>query len=402
MYRGIRLGHIAGVEINADWSVLIVFFLIAFGLANGMLPAWHPQWSVATVWVTAMGAALAFVASVLAHEMSHALVGRRGGMVIRRITLFVFGGMAHLEHEPRAWKVELRMAIAGPITSILIGIACLSWVSLSMDSLEVQSEAQALEMLAQLSPVGTILLWLGWVNIVLAVFNLVPGFPLDGGRVLRAILWGVTGDHRRATHIASMMGQGVAWILIGVGFAMVLGVAVPIFGRGFLGGMWLILIGWFLNNAALMSYRNLLHLDALSNVSVRRLMRLLPTRLEPGTPLSTLLDRYLMSSGQPVFPIEENGRFLGWVTVQDLSRSSPQERHERRVDDLMTPARSMPSLAPDQCAADAIQLLSRGDTEYLPVIDKHDRLLGVLSREELFKWLSLHREDERSGELMGG
>jgi Zn-dependent protease/predicted transcriptional regulator len=394
MYTGIRLGRIAGVEITADWSLFIVFLLIAFSLATGLFPAWHPDWSAGTSMLTALGAALLFFGSVLAHELSHALVGRRGGVAVRRITLFVFGGMAHMENEPPSWGAELRMAIAGPIVSILIGIGCLALVSTTVGPLQIESEAQAIALLSKLSPAATILLWLGWINIVLGAFNLVPGFPLDGGRVLRSVVWGVTGDHRRATRIASLLGQGVAWLLIAFGIAMLLGRSVPVFGRGLLGGLWLLLIGWFLNGAAVMSYRNLFIIDALNNVTARQLMRLLPVRLDPATTVSTLVDRYVMASGQPVFPIERDGRFLGWVTLKNLQRSDRKNWDSLMVADLMKRAENLPALKPEQQAGEAITLMNRCEQDHVAVIES-DRLLGLLAKDDLLKWMSLRDEHER-------
>jgi len=214
MRKGIRLGRIAGIEVFADWSLLLIFFIIAFGLATGMFPAWHPEWPAALAWATALGAAALFLASVLVHGI--------GGIKVRRITLFMLGGMAHMEREPPTWRSELAMAAVGPVTSLVLGLAFLWLAGLFAGPLDVDLNDPS-EALAQLSPLATLLLWLGPVNILLAVFNLVPGFPLDGGRVLRAILWGATGSLRRATRWAS------------------------------LGGLWLMLIGWFLNNAALVS-----------------------------------------------------------------------------------------------------------------------------------------------------
>ena len=187
MRNGIRLGRIAGIEVTADWSVLIIFALIAFGLATGVFPAWHPDWPAALAWGTALGAATLFLASVLVHELSHALIGLLGGIQVRRITLFMLGGMAHMEHEPPTWRSELAMAAIGPVTSLALGLVFLWLAGFVAGPLDIDPENPR-EALASLSPLATLLLWLGPVNILLGVFNLVPGFPLDGGRVLRALL----------------------------------------------------------------------------------------------------------------------------------------------------------------------------------------------------------------------
>ena len=208
MRNGIRLGRIAGIEVTADWSVLIIFALIAFGLATGVFPAWHPDWPAALAWGTALGAATLFLASVLVHELSHALIGLLGGIQVRRITLFMLGGMAHMEHEPPTWRSELAMAAIGPVTSLALGLVFLWLAGFVAGPLDIDPENPR-EALASLSPLATLLLWLGPVNILLGVFNLVPGFPLDGGRVLRALLWGATGSLRKATRWGVLRRSGL-------------------------------------------------------------------------------------------------------------------------------------------------------------------------------------------------
>lgn len=252
MRSGFQLGSVAGIAVHVDWSLLIVFFVIASSLAGGLFPAAHPDWTPGHTWATAVAAALLFFASILAHELSHAIVGRARGIPVLGITLFVFGGVAQIAREPGDWRAELVMAIAGPITSLVLGFAFLLLADLTGGSARIDRD-DIVGTLAQLGTLPTLLVWLGQVNIVLALFNLVPGFPLDGGRVLRAMIWGATGDVDRATRWASGAGQAFAWLLIGIGISMLLGAHVPVFGSGPIGGIWLALIGWFLNKAALVS-----------------------------------------------------------------------------------------------------------------------------------------------------
>ncbi len=259
---GFRLGRIAGVEVAVDWSLLIIFALITLALATGAFPIWHPQWPPSLVWGTSLLAAVLFFGSVLAHELSHALVGRAQGIEVPRIVLFIFGGMAQMRTEPQGWKAEFSMAIVGPITSIVLGFICLSIATLISGSIPMDPERIA-QVFERLSPAATLLVWLGNVNIILGVFNLVPGFPLDGGRILRAVIWGLTGDLQRATKHASQAGQVFAWMLMFSGFAMMIGLSVPVFGTGFINGLWVAFIGWFLNHAAIISYRQLLVREAL-------------------------------------------------------------------------------------------------------------------------------------------
>jgi Zn-dependent protease len=395
MTNGIRLGHIAGIEIAADWSLLIIFLLITFSLAVGVFPSWHPDWGPALAWGTALGAAALFITSVLAHEISHALVGRAGDVRIRRITLFMFGGVAHMDNEPPTWRSELAMAATGPITSLALGILFLSLAAMVTGPIELDPEDPG-QYLAALSPLATLLLWLGPVNILLALFNLVPGFPLDGGRMLRAIMWGLTGSIRRATRWAAAAGQGFAWLLIGTGLMMIFGLQVPILGGGLLGGLWLMFIGWFLNNAALVSYRQLLVKETLEDVPVARIMQTRLTRVDPRITVNKLIEDHLMASGQRVFPVVENERFLGLVCLQDLVKSERGARDRITAGDIMTPAAELACVSVRQDAAEALAILAQRNVNQLPVIDG-DKLVGLLRREDVLKWLSLHEaaEDDR-------
>jgi Zn-dependent protease len=395
MRRGIHLGRIAAIEIVADWSLLIIFVLITFSLAMLVFPTWHPDWEPGLAWITALGAAVLFFASVLAHELSHALVGRRSGIVVRRITLFVFGGMAHMEKEPPNWRSELVMAAAGPITSLVLGVIFLTLSAALTGPLELDPDNGAAAHLAALSPLATLLLWLGLINVLLALFNLVPGFPLDGGRVLRAILWGLTGSLRRATRWASLSGQGFAWLLIGTGLMMIFGFQVPVLGVGLLPGLWLMFIGWFLNNAALVSYRQLLVQETLEDVPVGKIMQTRVTRIDPRMSVRTLIDEHLMASGQRVFPVEENGRFIGMVCFQDLAGSRPEDRELLTVRDVMTPIAKLATVSVAEDASEALAAIAQRNVNQLPVLDGR-KLVGLVRREDVLKWLSFHDARDRA------
>ena len=394
MGNGLKLGRIAGIDIIADWSLLIIFVLVLVSLGAGLIPAWHPDWSAALIWGTALAAAVILFASVLVHELSHAVVGRARGMEIRRIVLFVFGGMAQFEREPHAWRAELWMAAVGPITSLVLGIAMLLAASTGLDP-EVYEAADPREALEGLGAVTTLLLWAGQVNILLALFNLVPGFPLDGGRVLRAILWGVTGDLVRATRWASTMGQMFAWFLIGMGVAMMLGVRVPVFGTGLVSGLWLAFIGWFLNNAALLSYRQILIKETLEDVPVGRVMLTDVVSVDAATSVDRFVDEYLMRRDQRAYPVLENGRLAGLVCFSDVRGVDRDTWSERTVADIMTPAERLTRLAPSDDASEALSVLGRGGINQLPVVENGE-VRGLVRREDILKWLSLHGDDDLS------
>ena len=387
---GLRLGHIAGIEIAVDWSLLIIFWLITFTLAVGVFPEWHPGWSATLSWTTALAAAVLFFTSVLIHELSHAIVGRAHGVIIRRITLFMFGGMAQMENEPPTWRSEFAMAIVGPLTSLALGVAFLSLAAAAGAPLDIDPEDPRAA-LAGLGPVVTLLLWLGPINILLALFNLVPGFPLDGGRVLRAVLWAITGNLRRATRHASRAGQGFAWLLMASGFAMILGLHVPFLGAGLVNGLWLAFIGWFLNNAAVLSYRQLLVRESLADVPVARLMQTRFTRVEPRMLISTLVDQHLMPSGQRSFPVEDNGRFLGMVCLSDLRKRDRDAWDRTPVGDIMTPAAALVTVTPREDAFEVLARLAGRGLNQLPVVED-GRLVGMIMREDILKWLALQSE----------
>jgi len=386
---GFPVGRIAGIEIRIDLSLAIVFTLIAFSLGKGVFPSWHPHWGAFVTWSTALAAACAFFVSILVHELSHALVGRAQGIPINVITLFVFGGVAQLDREPHTWRAELLMAIAGPITSLALGSLFLILASAIAGPVDLDDGERAF---AALNPVATLLVWLGPVNIILAVFNLVPGFPLDGGRVLRAILWGITDDLVRATQWASMLGQGFAWFLIMIGVGMMLGLRVPLLGGGLVTGIWLAFIGWFLNNAALTSYRQLLVREALEEVPVSRLMRRQWTAVPADMRLDTLIDEYLMQGDERGFPVVQDSDLLGVVCLEDIRRIARGAWSTTSVGDVMTPMHRLATIGIDADAAEALQSLSQKGVNQLPVMD-HGAFVGLITREDILKWLSFHRED---------
>lgn len=385
---GLRLGAIGGIDITVDWSLVIIFILITFSLATGVFAAWHADWGPGIRWITALAAALLFFASVLVHELSHAFVGRANGVYIRRITLFMFGGMAHMESEPASWRAELSMAIVGPFTSLVLGVVFLWLAGLVGGRLHVDP-ANPRAALGTLGPVATLLIWLGPVNIVLGLFNLVPAFPLDGGRVLRAVMWAMTGNLRLATRRASRAGQGFAWLLMASGFALILGLRLPFFGSGFINGLWLAFIGWFLNNAAVMSYRQLVIRESLEDVPVRKLMQTRFLRISPQMRVSTLVNEQVMPSGQRAFPVEAEGRLLGMVSLGDLRKCERSAWENVTVKDIMTPAAELVTATPDQAAVEALAIIGRRDLNQLAVV-QNGVLVGLLRREDILKWLSLH------------
>lgn len=385
---GIRLGRLFGVRIGADWSLLVAFWLVTVSLAAGTFPAWHPDWSESLRWGVALAAALLFFASVLLHELSHALVGRAFGLDVRSITLFIFGGIANVEREPDTPRVELWMAAVGPLTSIVLGLAFLftgAWLAGGPPS-------DPALILQRLGPGPTLLLWLGPVNLMVGIFNLLPGFPLDGGRILRAILWYATGDLARATRWATRSGQALGLMLAVIGVMMIFGARVPFFGTGLVSGLWLAFIGWFLAGAAAASYRQLVVSTLLEGIPVHRLMRRDVAVVSPDLPLERLVDDLLMRSEQRFFPVVEDELLVGLVCLDDVRKVPRAGWGGVCVREVMTPLAALTVVGPRDELDEAVRALGRLDVEQLPVVSA-GRLVGVLRRRDVLRWLDLQSLD---------
>jgi Zn-dependent protease/predicted transcriptional regulator len=381
---GFRLGRISGVELVADFSLLFIVILIAFNLALAVLPAWHPGWPPALRWGVALLAALMFIASIAAHELAHALVAKHYKLPVRRITLFLFGGIAHLEREPDSPRAEFWTAIVGPLLSIAIGVVSVMLGGLLVGNM-ARLENEPMNAIQHASPLATILLWLGPINVMLGLFNMVPGFPLDGGRVLRAALWWITKDLRKATRIASFTGQVFAWFLMGFGVLMMLGRSVPFFGTGFAAGLWLILIGWFLNNAARASYQQLMIRQTFADVPLRDVMRSNVISVPPNLTVSDLVRDYIVGNDQRSFPVVQDGVLLGQVHPDDLRDLPRIHWNDTPVSRIMVPANRLRVMKPEDDAMDALQELAQQDP--IPVVD-HSHLVGIARRDDLMRWLA--------------
>lgn len=380
-FSGVPLGRYFGVEVVADWSLLIIFGLVLFSLGGSLFPHWHPQWSVVSTWAVATAAAVLFFLSVLAHEMSHALVARAQGIPVHRITLFMFGGMAHMEGEPSSPKAELFMAIVGPITSIVIGVAATAgaYASLGSETTELLM-TQPEKGMSAVGPFATVLLWLGPINVVLGFFNMIPGFPLDGGRVLRSILWWATGDLRKATFWASGVGRFFGLLLMVSGVAMVFGFQVPIFGSGVVGGFWLVLIGWFLRNAAQGSYQHLILRQSLEEVTAGEMMRSQIAQVPAQISVQSFIDDYVFELEQRFFPVSEGDRFVGMVSAGDAKSVPADEREDTPVREIMTPASQVKTLSPDDPVLDGLAEIARQGV--IPVV-RAGQILGLLASTDL-------------------
>jgi Zn-dependent protease len=387
---GFRIGRLYGINIRVDWSWLIIVFLITWNLTTvfGQL---HPEWQHALRWVLSLAAALLFFASVLAHELAHSLVARSQGIPVQNITLFLFGGVANIQREPSTPKNEFLMAIAGPVTSLILGLfMLLVAVAGAITGGGFSSPGQ---LITNLSPASTILLWLGSINIILAIFNMIPGFPLDGGRVLRSILWAITNNFRKATRWAAFIGQSIAWLMIAAGVAMAVGLRLPFLGTGLINGVWLAFIGWFLNGASAQSYRHIAIQEILDGVLVSQLMRKNLPSIPQDCKISDLVQTHIMGSDDQALPVLEENRLLGIVTMDDVRKVSREQWDTLTVREIMTPEARLVTAAPEEAASSAIEKLMERGVRQLPVVRPsahgYVEFLGLLRRHDVLQWLQM-------------
>jgi Zn-dependent protease/CBS domain-containing protein len=387
MRSGIRIARIFGINIYIDWSWLFIFLLLTWSLAAGF-GQFNTEWSSALNWVIALLASLLFFSSVLAHELAHSLVAKAQNIPVHNITLFLFGGVSNIQQNPRSPRAEFLMVSVGPLTSIGLGILFLIGFATTAGP-QASAMVTPRALFEQLSPLSALLLWLGQINILLGLFNLIPGFPLDGGRVLRSILWGSTGDFLKGTRWAAIIGQGFAWLLILTGIAMAFGIQVPLFGSGIVGGIWLAFVGWFLSNAATRSLQQVQVEDILDGVTAERLMRADVPTVAPDTTVSDLVQDYIMATDERAFPVMEGDRMVGLVTMEDVREIESNDRDSFTVGEIMTPAEELVTVASQEEASDALRKLIQRDVRQVPVLC-NGVFVGMVRRRDIIHWLQLH------------
>jgi len=365
------LGKVFGIEINIDSSWLIIFVLVTWTLAGQYFPSQNPNWSLLLNWSLGIIASILFFASVLAHELSHSLVAIHQGEKVKNITLFIFGGVAQIGEEPDKPLKEFMIAFVGPLTSIAIGIisGIAWWLTREISP-----------------PIASILRYLGIINIALAFFNLIPGFPLDGGRVLRAIIWGFTKNVKLATKVASFSGKFVSFLLIFWGIKL-------IFSGLTLNGIWMIFIGWFLYNAATSSYRHLLVKDALREVRVEDLMITNFDTVSPGLSIQQLVDDYILHHQDRGFLVVEGGLVQGIVCLHDVKKVPRGRWSNTTIGEIMIPKDQLEKVSPGDDASVALSKLSARNIHQIPVV-KENRVRGILRRNDILNYLQFHADVE--------
>ena len=390
MNKGLRIVKLFGINIRVDWSWLLILLLVTWNLSTAFAQV-HSEWSIPFVIFWGVVAALLFFLSVLLHELAHSLVAKANGIPVDRITLFLFGGVSNIREEPKSPGSEFVMAILGPVTSIVIGIILLLLSGIGLNIQQLQN-AQPLQLLEGLSAWRTLALWLGSINILLGFFNLIPGFPLDGGRVLRSILWAISDNLRKATRWASYIGQAIAWAMIISGIAMIFGVQIPFLGQGLINGFWIILIGWFLNNAASRSYQQLVVRDVLEDIPVRRVTKRNPPTVEADITVDRLIEEHIMQSDDHAFPVMDNGEIVGIVCLDDVRQVPEQERASKKVSEIMTPRSELITVSPDDDANKALNLISTEDIRQVIVMEDGE-MFGMVRRRDIVKFLQLQSDE---------
>jgi Zn-dependent protease/CBS domain-containing protein len=368
LQNSVRLFTVAGIEVGIHASWLIIFMLVTWTLAVGYFPDVIPGIEPLTAWALGVLSSLLLFASVLVHELAHSFMAKARGLDARSITLFLFGGVSNLGGEAKKPSVEFQVAIVGPITSF--ALAGVAWVITGLVIDEPRFAA--------------VFGYLAVINVLLGAFNLIPGFPLDGGRVFRAIAWTMTGSLRRGTEIASMVGR-----IVGYGF-MLIGVFL-ILNAFFLQGIWIAAIGWFLQGAAGASVQQVAFEQRLRNVRVGEVVRRDTTCASPNDTVTEAIASYLVRGNRRAVPVCRDGSLIGIITTSDIAKVPEDERSTTRVVDVMGGRDRVVSVTPGLRLSDALQKLAEGEFEQLPVLED-GALIGVLGRADVLRQFQLREE----------
>ncbi|HEU5162817.1 MAG TPA: site-2 protease family protein [Thermoanaerobaculia bacterium] len=371
----LTLFRLAGFEVRIDLTWLIIFALIVWSLASGAFPDAYPGLSRTAYWSMGFAGAAALFLSIILHELAHAAVARRYGVQVRSITLFIFGGVADLHEEPPSARAEMRMAVAGPATSLALAIVLLIAAAAGRAS-------------GVLPPLWTVIGFLGGMNGALFLFNMLPAFPLDGGRVLRAWLWKRSGDIRAATRTAATAGNVLGMLL------MALGVVTLVMGH-LITGFWWILIGFFIRSAGQVSYHQIFIRETLAGERVRRFMTANPVTVPRVISVKELVEKYVFKYHHKLYPVMEEDKVVGCVTMQAI-RDLPSDEWERQtVGSIAEPCSPENTISPDEEAMEALARMSRDRRSRLLVM-RDGTLEGVVTLSDLLKFLSLKMEFEKA------
>jgi len=365
----IKLGRIFGIKIGLHYSWFLIALLIVYSLSS-QFHATNPEWGDGVILTMAVGTAILFFVSLLLHELAHSLVATANQLPVKEITLFALGGVSQIEKNPVTARSEFWMAFVGPLTSAIIGVICLALARLIGDP--------------SINPWMAMLLWLGYINLTLAAFNLIPGYPLDGGRVLRALIWWQIGDADRSTQAAARVGQVVAFGFIALGI-------FQFFGGAGIGGMWIAFIGWFLLQAARESYGRVGLEHALKGVRVADLMTTDYPTVDGSLNIQTFVEQELLRTGQRFFFVRDKGEIAGVVTPHEVKEIDRAKWPFVTLQSVMRPLNDLRTVTPDATLINALESMGRHDLNQLPVI-ANGHLKGLLSRGQVISYLRTHAE----------
>jgi len=359
-----NLGKIFGIQFRLHYTWFVIFLLITVSLSWQYFPFVYPDWNTLTYWVIGILTSILFFTSVVAHELAHSLVGRANGIPVKSITLFIFGGIAHMAREAARHGAELKMAAAGPISSLVIG-GLFFLLHLLIQGIN--------------EPVAAMAFWLARINVVLAVFNLIPGFPLDGGRVLRALLWRFSGDYKRSTRIAVRVGRGVAYLFILGGLLIIF--LVP---QQWFSGLWLAFIGWFLDTTASASYRQAQWQGALQGLTASEMMTSDCPVVPSNITISRLVQEYIFTSGHRCFLVTDEGELKGILTLRNIQSVAQSNWEVTPVGNVMTPVEKLRIAHPDQDVLSVLGQMDEANINQMPVVSE-GRIVGLITRDNLIR-----------------
>ena len=370
----IKIGRVFGIRLGLHFSWVVIAILVTLSLVEHF-SAVNGEWAPGLIWMTAIVTGLLFFIAIILHELAHALVAKMRGLPVRSITLFALGGIALLDKEADDPVTEFLVGVSGPLMSMMIGGTCLL-MAITLGWLpEVQATTPPTPFLAAL-------VWLGYINIVLAIFNMIPGYPMDGGRVLRATIWRITGNMDHATRIAAHVGQFVAAFLI------VWGIFHFFFGMGF-GGLWLALIGWFLFTSAKASYPKIPVTKVLSPLCVGEVMRRDCDTVPGDIDLKSFVDRHVLGTRNRCFFVTKNNRPAGMISTEQVKKIPFSEWSTKTVDQVMSTLDDFRIVAPQMPVAKAYEVMENADINQLPVAS-NDELTGIITRDDILKDLYTH------------
>ncbi|MDD4874636.1 MAG: site-2 protease family protein [Dehalococcoidales bacterium] len=366
MSRGnISIGKISGISIGLDYSWFFIFILITWSLARSYYPSVFPEWSTITSVIAGIVTSLLFFASVLAHELMHSITAQRSGIPVKSITLFIFGGLAQISREPEKPGTEFKIAIAGPLTNFILGIIFWAIWYLLPSQFEVIAE---------------ITFWLGWINFSLALFNLLPGFPLDGGRVLRAIIWRLSGNPDRATKLVTYTGKAIAYLIILIGVILIL------MGQWF-NGIWLAFIGWFLSSFASSNSRRISIQQVLQNHNVAGIMKSDCFKIPSDNSIDSMYNDYIKPYRKHCLIVTSGNRTLGLVNMRSIRTLSRNQWPVKTAIDVMTPLSELKRVSPEDNLATALRIFQEEKTEQLPVTGNNE-IIGILNYSDLANFIN--------------